>query len=110
MSRQLVSVITPTYNRESFLGSALECFLSQDYPNIEWLILDDSTHASKTLQEMSRPNISYEHIGKKMTIGEKRNLLVEKAKGEIIVQFDDDDFYAATYVSTMVAGLDNLEA
>jgi glycosyltransferase involved in cell wall biosynthesis len=110
MSRQLVSIITPTYNRESYLSSALRCFLSQDYGNTEWLILDDSDQASKTLGKPSQSNISYEHVNRRMTIGEKRNLLIEKAKGEIIVQFDDDDFYGPTYVSTMVGALDDLEA
>jgi len=37
-----------------------------------------------------------------MSIGEKRNRLAELASGEIIVHFDDDDFYAANYVEHMV--------
>ena len=47
---------------------------------------------------------------KKFSIREKRNPLIDKAKGEIIVQFDDDDYYCPDYVRTMAANLANLNA
>ena len=49
-------------------------------------------------------------MDRKISIGEKRNILIEKAKGEIIVQFDDDDYYAPNYVSSMVSALTHLGA
>ena len=36
------------------------------------------------------------------TIGEKRNLAIQNASGDVICHFDDDDLYAPTYVETMV--------
>ena len=44
----MVSVITPTGNRDIFLARALTYFRSQDYDNIEWLILDDSPKQSES--------------------------------------------------------------
>jgi glycosyltransferase involved in cell wall biosynthesis len=101
----MVSVITPTRNRDRFLKNALTYFRDQDYTNIEWLILDDGLQASEYLDDLTDENIFYQHMDRKISIGEKRNTLIEKAKGEIIIHFDDDDYYAPNYVSSMVSAL-----
>ena len=88
----MVSVITPTCDRDRFLNNALRYFRSQDYENIEWLILDDSPQRTESLNGIEDRNIFYQHVDGKISIGEKRNILIEKARGEIIVQFDDDDY------------------
>ena len=105
-----VSIITPTFDREKHLPQILGCIASQDYPDFEWLILDDSPAPSQVLGNIAGSNIRYEHISNRVSIGEKRNRLVEQAKGEIIVHFDDDDFYAADYVSTLVAAIQDKDA
>ena len=40
------------------------------------------------------------------TIGEKRNLAIQHASGDIICHFDDDDLYASTYIETMVTAME----
>jgi hypothetical protein len=45
-----------------------------------------------------------------MTIGSKRNYLCRAAKGEIIVHFDDDDFYGPHYIRDMVSFMANQNA
>ncbi len=105
-----VSVITPTFEREQFLPNILACFLSQDYPNLEWLILDDSRQPAECLKDLHHPNVCYEHASNRLSIGEKRNQLVARASGELIAHFDDDDFYAPDYISTMVAQLQRRDA
>ena len=37
----LVSVITPVYNAERFIGQTLESMLAQTYENIEFILVDD---------------------------------------------------------------------
>jgi glycosyltransferase involved in cell wall biosynthesis len=106
---ELVTVITPTRNRSNFLRKASRYFQTQDYPNLEWLILDDSTEPSP-VPPSSAQNVFYEHVDQALSIGEKRNLLIERARGEIIVQFDDDDFYSPHYVSSMVKALKERQA
>jgi hypothetical protein len=106
----MVSVITPTRNRDHLLKNSLRYFRSQDYSNIEWLILDDSDQPAECCGDLSDENIFYQHIDRKIAIGEKRNILIEKARGEIIIQFDDDDYYAPNYVSTMASALTGLGA
>jgi Glycosyl transferase family 2 len=106
----MVSIITPTYNRSKFLKSTLKYFLHQNYNDIEWLILDDGLQETTAFGDLAGRNIFYERIGGKLSIGEKRNLLIERSRGEIIVQFDDDDYYSPDYVRIMVSNLANLGA
>ncbi len=105
MGAPKVSIITPTFNRERFLPLAHRCFLSQTYPDLEWLVLDDSPAPSAYLRALSDPRIRYHHSGERFSIGRKRNRLIAEAAGDIIVQFDDDDYYSPRYVARMVARL-----
>ncbi len=78
--------------------------LRQSVQDFEWLILDDSPEPSGFFSALDDPRIRYEHRGgPRLTIGAKRNLLAERAASDIIVQFDDDDFYAADYLERMGA-------
>jgi len=96
-----ISIITPTYGRHPHLMQALDHFLAQDYPNLEWLILDDSPAPCEDLINHPDPRIRYFHNSERISIGSKRNQLIEKASGNIIAHFDDDDYYAPNYISTM---------
>lgn len=95
MSKKLrVSVITPTYNRRQFIPNCRRCFLNQTYPQdkMEWLICDDGDDSVKDLVD-DLPNVKYFRPDKKMDLGKKRNFLNKKASGDIIICFDDDDYY-----------------
>lgn len=97
------SIITPTSaNRQIYFPGLYHCFKSQTYPDCELLILDDSPSGSEFFYELNDPTVKYFHAGQAMTIGEKRNHLIEAATGEVIIHFDDDDYYAASYVSSMM--------
>ena len=101
-----VSVCTPTFNRRPFIEMMISCFNSQDYPKdrMEWIIVDDG---SDLVEDMvaQHPNVKYFKYDKKMTLGKKRNIMHEKAKGDIIVYMDDDDFYPPERVSHAVEKL-----
>jgi glycosyltransferase involved in cell wall biosynthesis len=98
-----VSIITPTYRREKFLPLAHRAVVAQTYGNFEWLILDDSASPSAYMAGVQDPRIRYRHSPERLKIGRKRNDLIAAASGSIIVHFDDDDYYAPTYVERMVA-------
>ena len=108
MTRPLVSVLTPTYNRRKFIPYIIKCFQHQEYPQnkMEWIILDDGTDKVGDLfKESGLTNVRYYSEDIKLNIGAKRNKLNELAKGEIIVCMDDDDYYPPERVSHVVTRL-----
>ena len=100
-----VSVITPTKNRPQFFKNILRNFIRQDYAdnNMELIIGDDSDISYEGIIP-NVDNIKYFHT-EKMPIGKKRNYLIEKSKGDIIVFMDDDDYYPNDKVSYIVDNL-----
>ena len=114
-----VSIITPTFNRPDFFKLAILNYNSFDYPRekLEWIIVDDSDNLDTQNQlppaeHRGKYNIVYEKLengeGGNMSIGEKRNMAISKATGEIIVCMDDDDYYYPNYLKSRVNTLVSL--
>ena len=102
----LVSVITPTYNRPSFIPQLIRIYKSQLYPKdkLEFIVADDGDISVEDyFRDISW--IKYHRFNKKISLGEKRNFLNSKAKGDIIVCMDDDDYYSPDYVKYVVKEL-----
>jgi glycosyltransferase involved in cell wall biosynthesis len=104
VSERLVTCIMPTFNRRAFVPQAIRCFLRQDYPNLELLVVDDGTDKIADCVPQNE-RIRYLHLDRKLTIGAKRNLACEQARGEFIVHWDDDDWYPTWRVSAQVKAL-----
>jgi glycosyltransferase involved in cell wall biosynthesis len=100
-----VSLCTPTFNRRPFIRTMIECFKNQDYPadRMEWIIVDDGSDPIGDLMEAAKlPQIKYVHIPEKMPLGKKRNYMHSLCRGDILVYFDDDDYYPPERVSHAV--------
>ena len=109
MKLPFVSCIMPTGNRQQFIPYAIDYFLHQDYRNSELIILDDGTTPSYPLVS-DNPRIRYYYSKIPQLLGTKRNLCCQKARGDIIVHLDDDDWYAEDWISTAVDQLITSEA
>jgi glycosyltransferase involved in cell wall biosynthesis len=102
-SKPFVSVCTPTFNRRPFIAAMLQCFNHQTYPRdrMEWIIIDDGTDPIEDLVAQ-HPCVKYIRLEEKISLGRKRNMMHEKARGDIIVYMDDDDYYPPERVSHAV--------
>jgi glycosyltransferase involved in cell wall biosynthesis len=104
MRLPFVSCIMPTANRQHFIPYAIDYFLNQNYQNTELIILDDGIKPAHSFIS-DNPRIQYRYSRTKKSIGSKRNLCCEEAKGDIIVHWDDDDWYAHDWISKQVTAL-----
>ncbi|MFT4156069.1 glycosyltransferase [Parafilimonas sp.] len=102
----LVSCIMPTYNRRRFVPHAVEYFLRQDYANKELIIIDDG---SDMIEDLVPPHssIRYFKLNRKLTLGAKLNLACNYATGDIIANWDDDDWYAPSRLQYQVEALND---
>ncbi len=94
MIMPLVSLIVPTYRRESFLRSTLLDVMQQDYPQFEVLVVDQTqTHETETetmLQELaSQGKIQWFRVDWASLPG-ARNFAIRRAQGKILIFIDDD--------------------
>lgn len=102
----LVSICTPTFNRRPFFFMTIKCFNHQDYPKdrIEWIIIDDGTDKIEDLVK-DIPQVKYFKYDNQLLLGKKRNIMHQKASGDIFVYMDDDDYYPPERVSHAVETL-----
>ena len=95
-----LSVVTPAYNQAQFLRDTIESVLSQDYPNIEYVVLDDGStdETPKILAEYGDRFVweTQPNMGQTPTINKGWAM----TSGEFITWLNSDDtFYNPTSVS-----------
>lgn len=103
----LVSVIIPTYNRVDMVGNAIKSVLAQTYDNYEIIVVDDgSTDDTKTLIATNFPQARY--IAKPNGgQASARNKGLEYATGKYIASLDSDDLWGESFLTKMVAAIEN---
>jgi len=115
----LVSVITPTFQRENLFFIAINNWKRWTYKNKEWIIIDDGhclgddpksifnqLNADEQLsQQLASGVITYIRLDKKTPIGEKRNIGCRKARGIYIMCADDDDYYPSNVIESRLADI-----
>lgn len=100
MIKGLVSVLTPCYNTASYIHRLLDSILSQTYPFIEMIVIDDgSTDDSVGIVKQYIPKyekrgysllcVRQENSGQSVAI----NNGLKRIKGEFLVWPDSDDYY-----------------
>jgi glycosyltransferase involved in cell wall biosynthesis len=104
----LVSIITPSYNQAQYLEQTIQSVLNQDYPHIEYIVIDGgSTDGSKTILEKYAPQLSYWQSQKDGGQTDAINQGFTRAKGEVLAWLNSDDILYPGAVSKAVAALRN---
>jgi glycosyltransferase involved in cell wall biosynthesis len=87
----LVSIVTPTYNQADFLRDTLESVLVQDYPRIEYQVLDDGStdQTPQILAEYAGRVAVERHANRGQTPTINKGW--ERAQGEILTWLNSDD-------------------
>lgn len=102
----LVSVVIPVYNCESYLAEAIDSVLSQDYPRVELIVLDDgSTDGSRAIiegyPESAFVRESHANMGQSATLNKGWTM----AKGDILSYLSADDALLPGAISKAVEQL-----
>ena len=95
----VLSVITPAYNQAAFLGQTVESVLAQDYPHIEYRVIDDGStdQTAQVLAEYDGRILweTQENRGQTPTINKGWSL----AKGDVLTWLNSDDTFLPGAVS-----------
>jgi hypothetical protein len=105
-SHPLVTIVTPSYNQGRYVEETILSVLSQDYPAIEYLVMDGGS-SDETLQVLNQ------YSGRLLFVSEKDrgqshaiNKGFRRARGEIVAFLNSDDTYLPGAVSAAVKGLE----
>jgi glycosyltransferase involved in cell wall biosynthesis len=101
----LVTVVTPSFNQARFIRATIESVLSQDYPNIEYIIIDggstDGTSGVVAPFSDRLTFISEKDLGQADAI----NKGLRMGRGSIVAYLNSDDVFLPGAVSAAVAEL-----
>lgn len=108
MQRDLVSVVIPTFNRGCTIARAVDSALSQDYPTLEVVVVDDGS-TDDTVERMRSlygedPRVVYLRQPNG-GVCVARNAGIARARGEFIAMLDSDDAWLPGKLGVQVAVL-----
>ncbi len=91
MQRPVVTIVTPSFNQGQFIRQTIESVLTQDYPHIEYIIMDGGSTDETA-------SIAAEYAGRLTFISEKDrgqshaiNKGFRMARGEVVSWLNSDD-------------------
>jgi alpha-1,3-rhamnosyltransferase len=92
----LVSVVIPSYNHARYVSKAIESVLSQTYPNIELIVVDDGSKddSREVIKELADRH-GFQTILNEINRGQSHafNSAIALARGEYISLLPSDDWY-----------------
>lgn len=105
-----VSIVLPCYNRERYLGLAIQSVLNQTFEDLELLIVDDgSTDASLQIAEkfaVADARIKVIALSKNQGVAFALKSGFDAARGEFIGQVDSDDLLEPQALELTVQALE----
>lgn len=91
--RPLVTIVTPSFNQGEFIEETIQSVLDQDYPNIEYIVMDGgSTDGTLEILKKYKQKLVW-HSGPDKGQADAINKGFQQAQGEIWAWINSDDVY-----------------
>ncbi len=93
-SSDLVTVLIPVFNAESYVAESIASIQCQSYDNLEILVIDDGStdNSSQIVSKIKDKRIRLVRASKNQGLIATLNMGIELAKGTFIARLDADDF------------------
>jgi alpha-1,3-rhamnosyltransferase len=115
ISCPLVSVCIPAYNHEKYIAETIQSVISQDYMNLELIIINDGSKdktdevIKKYEQKCQERFVRFEYRNRKNKgLSATLNEMVEWSKGKYFTACASDDMFLDNKVSLLVEPLEKL--
>lgn len=115
-AKPLVTIVTAHYNRPILLQQAIQSVAEQDYPRIEYIIVDDGSTSPEAKKLLNRVEPEFRRKGWRIIrqsnryLGAARNAGIRAARGELVLFLDDDNILFSKAVSTLVQAVERTKS
>ena len=102
-----VSIITPVFNAQRYLGDCVESVLNQTFEHWEHILVDDCStdNSARIIKGYAEKDdrIRYVKLSENSGAGAARNRAIEESKGKYIAFLDSDDLWNSEKLARQVA-------
>ena len=110
IDKPLISIVVPIYNVEKYLERCLDSILTQNYQNVQIILVNDGATddsgliCDRYLKLDNRIEVIHKTNG---GLSDARNYGIDRARGEYITFIDSDDYVDSEYISYLYDCISN---
>lgn len=107
---KLVSIIIPVYNVERYLEKCLRSIMSQNYKNLEIIVVNDGSpdHSEEVILRLAEKDSRIKYIKKENGgLSSARNAGIEASTGYYICFVDSDDWVDTNFVGSLIDDMES---